>query len=139
MLPNAFAGQATQPTERQLASALGKADVLWHDLVTDLNRDLKLDAEEWNSSSIKAGWSLRLKLKNRNIVYLGPSKGCFLASFALGDKAIAEARKSKLPADVLKLVEQAKHYPEGTAVRIEVHTAQDANAVKTLAEIKIEN
>lgn len=139
MLPNAFAGQATKPTERQLTSALGQANVLWHDLVKDLRRDLKLDAEEWNSSNIKAGWSMRLKLKNRNIVYLAPSTGCFLASFALGDKAVAEVRKSKLPADILKLVAQAKHFPEGTAVRIEVRTAEDANAVKTLAKIKVEN
>ena len=139
MLPNAFAGQAKEPTERQLAAVLGQAIVLWHDLIKDLRRDLKLDAEEWNSSSVKVGWSLRLQLKKRKIVYLAPSTACFLASFALGDRAVAEVRKSKLPAHVLKLVDQAKRYAEGTAVRIEVHTAQDANIVRTLAKIKVEN
>ncbi|MGP0018129.1 MAG: DUF3788 domain-containing protein [Candidatus Sulfotelmatobacter sp.] len=137
--PNAFAGHTQRPTERELASVLGRADGLWQELIADLKRDLKLDGEEWNTYSIKAGWSLRLQLKKRNIVYLGPRSGCFLASFVLGDKAVAAARKSKLPQSVLKIIDVAKRYAEGTAVRIEVHKAGDANVVKTLAKIKIEN
>ena len=139
MLRNAFAGQAERPTETELASALGSADGLWKELVANLKRELKLDAEDWNSHSVKAGWSLRLQSKKRNIVYLAPGVGCFLASFALGDKAVAEARKRRLPAGVLKIIDQAKRYAEGTAVRMEVHTAKDANVVKTLAKIKLEN
>ena len=139
MLQNAFAGQAKSPTRKDLAAALGQADVLWQDLVTDLKRDLKLDADEWNSYSVKAGWSFRLKLKKRNIVYLGPRTGYFLASFVFGDRALAAARQSKLPPHVLKLIDEAKRYPEGTALRIEVRAAKDANLVKTLAKIKVEN
>jgi uncharacterized protein DUF3788 len=139
MLENAFAGRDKRPTERELAAALGQTDLLWRDLVTDLKRDLKLDTEEWNTYSVKAGWSLRLKLKKRNIVYLSPCAGCFRASFILGDRAVAAARKSKLPRAIQKDIDKAKRYPEGTAVRIEVHAAKDANIVKTLAKIKLEN
>jgi len=139
MLPNAFAGRAKRPTELQLASVLGPTDALWHGLITELRRDLALDAEEWNSSSVKGGWSLRLQRKKRNIVYLAPRRGWFLASFVLGDEAIAAARKSKLPPRVLKIIDPAKRYPEGRAVRIEVHDAQDADVVKTPAKIKLEN
>lgn len=139
VLPNAFIGHAKQPTEKQLASALGETGVLWHELVTDLKRDLKLDGQEWNSSSTKAGWSLRLQWKKRNIVYLGPRAGWFMAAFILGDKAVAAARKSELPAGVVKMIDEAKRYPEGTGVRIEVHDAKDADTVKALAKIKLEN
>lgn len=138
MQANAFAGHAKRPTESELASVLGGAKVLWHKLVAELKRDLKLDDEEWKSSSVKAGWLLRLQLKKRNIVYLGPRTGFFLASFVLGDKAIAAAGKSKLPRRVLK-IDEAKRYPEGTAVRIEVREAKDVDVVKTLAKIKLEN
>ena len=139
MLPNAFAGRATAPTTKDLASALGQTHVLWQGLVTDLTHDLELDAAEWNSYSVKAGWSFRLKLKKRNIVYLGPRAGCFLASFVLGDKALAAVRQSNLPSRVLKIIAEAKRYPEGTAVRIEVHHSKDASIVKILAKIKVEN
>jgi len=136
---NAFAGHAKRPTGKELASALGRADGLWQELVTALKHDLKLDGEEWSTYSVKAGWSLRLQLKKRNIVYLGPRDGCFLASFVLGDKAVAAARKSELPPRVLKIIDEAKRYAEGTAVCIEVREAKDVNGVKMLAKIKVEN
>jgi Protein of unknown function (DUF3788) len=136
---NAFAGQATRPSERELASVLGGSHSLWQNLAADLKRDLKLDGAEWNSYSVKAGWSLRLQSKKRNIVYFGPRAGYFLASFILGEKAVAAARKSKLPAQILKMIDEAKRYPEGTAVRLEVHAPADADIVKTLAKIKFEN
>jgi len=139
MLSNAFIGHDKHPTKKELASALGPTDAVWHALVTDLKHDLKLDGEEWNSYSVKAGWSLRLQLKKRNIVYLGPRVGCFVAAFILGDKAVAAARKSNLLPRVLKIIAEAKRYAEGTAVRIEVHEAMDAEVVKTLAKIKMEN
>lgn len=118
---------------------LGRGHSLWLNLAADLKRDLKLDGEEWNSYSVKAGWSLRLQSKKRNIVYFSPRTGWFLASFILGEKAVAAARKSKLPVRILKMIDEAKRYPEGTAVRIEVHAAADADIVKTLAKIKFEN
>jgi hypothetical protein len=139
VLRNAFIGQSKRPTETELASVLGGSHALWQQLVADLKRELKLDKEEWNSYSIKAGWSLRLQLKKRNIVYLSPGAGCFLASFALGDKALAAARKSKLPKSVFKIIDEAKRYAEGTAVRLEVHEPEDVAVVRTLAKIKIDN
>ena len=112
---------------------------MWKHLVADLQRELKLDAAEWHSASVKLGWSLRLQRKKRNIVYLGPRQGGFLASFALGDKAIAAAKNNALPADVLKRIAESERYPEGTAVRIEVKKPEDMEIVKNLARIKVEN
>ena len=139
MQSNAFAGHEHCPTDRELASTLGPAQPLWKNLVSDLKRDLKLDAEEWNTSSLKTGWSLRLQRKKRNIVYLGPRDGWFLASFILGDRAVAAARQSKLPARLLNLFTHATRYAEGTAIRIEVQHADDLDAVKLLARLKVEN
>jgi len=137
--PNAFAGRTTKPTETALASALGPSLALWKQLVTEMKRDLKIDAAEWHTGSVKLGWSLRMQLKRRNIVYLGPRQGWFMAAFALGDKAIAVARKIDLPADVVKIINESKRYAEGTAVRIEVRGEEDIQVVKKLAKIKIGN
>ena len=139
MSENAFAGRTKRPDEKALASALGASHVVWKILVEDLKNELKLDTAEWHTSSVKLGWSLRLQLKRRNIVYLGPRDGSFLASFVLGDKAVAAARKSPLPPEALKLIADAKRYAEGTGVRIAVTKPGDIEVVKTLARIKIEN
>jgi hypothetical protein len=140
MLQNAFIGKPEKPTDEELAAELGSpSQALWDQLVTGLAREYGVAIQEWNSYSRKAGWSLRLKRGERNIVYLAPSRGCFLASFALGDKAIQAARRSKLPPGAIKILDEARRYAEGTAVRIEVHAAKDIAIVKKLAVAKLEN
>lgn len=136
---NAFAGQKECPTDKALATVLGSTLPLWEKLVAILKDELKVDTAEWHSSSPKYGWSLRLQLKKRNIVYLGPRQAYFVAAFALGDRAVAAARNRDLPPEVIRNIDESKRYAEGTAVRIDVKKLADVNVVKMLAKIKIEN
>lgn len=136
---NAFVGKPKPPTDKELSAVLGPAKALWEQLLTELTDELKLSAREWNSYSKKAGWSLRVKRGDRIILYLAPFLGAFRASFALGDKAVQAAKASGLPKPVVKIIEGAKKYAEGTAVRIEVNNAEDIEVVKKLAKAKLEN
>jgi hypothetical protein len=135
---NAFIGSATAPTERQLMATLGDSAALWKTLVAELKAACEIDSAQWGSSSPKLGWSLRLNRKNRIIMYLAPCKDTFLASFALGQKAVESAKES-LNRDVVRLIKLAKRYAEGTAVRIEVRSQADLETVKTLALAKCRN
>lgn len=139
MLPNAFIGKPHPPTDAELAGALGSAKALWDQLLAGLAAEHKLTVQEWNSYSPKAGWSLRLKRKDRNIVYFGPCQGAFRVAFVLGDKAVAAARKSDLPQSVIKIIAKAKRYAEGTAIRFETVKAKDIKSVVQLAGIKLAN
>ena len=78
---------------------------------------------------------LRLKHKDRNILYLSPSQGCFMASFALGDKAVKAARQSALPERVIKTIDEAN--AEGTPVRLDVKGSKDITIVRKHAAIKL--
>ncbi len=139
MLPNAFINKPKKPTDDELTEALGPAKALWDKLITDLSDELNLVEKEWNSYSLKAGWSMRLKLKKRNIVYLSPCCGCFFVAFVLGDKAAQAAHQSKLPRQVIKTIDEAIRYPEGTAVRIVIKGSKDIEIAKKLAAIKLAN
>ena len=139
MSPNAFIGKAKQPTAGELAAALGPAQAVWDQLLAELAQDHGANVLEWNSYSLKAGWSLRVKRKSRTIVWLGPREGSFLAAFILGDKAMQAARASKLPKRIIKILETAPKYPEGTGVRIPMKNLKDLAAVRTLAAIKLVN
>jgi hypothetical protein len=139
MLPNAFIGKAEQPTEDELAEALGPAKEIWDLLLARLADECGIEVREWNSYSPKAGWALRLKVKKRNILYLAPCRGGLRIAFILGDKAVTAARQSTLPRKVIKLVEEGKRYPEGTAVRMDVTRAQDIAAIVKLASIKLQH
>ena len=137
MLPNAFIDKPKKPTAAELTAALGPAKALWDQLLAGLADEHNLTVQEWNSYSPKAGWALRLKLKDRNILYLIPCQKCFFVSFALGDKAVAAARQSGLPQRVIKIINEAKRYVEGTGVRIEMKKPKDIEIVKKLAAIKL--
>src|SRR3954465_14158933 len=73
-LANAFIGKAKKPTDSELEAALGVSKALWDQLIAKLKQQFGLKGE-WNSYSAKAGWSLRMKDGERNIVYLTPGKG----------------------------------------------------------------
>lgn len=135
---NAFIGHTKPPTDAELSKALGIAKKLWVELVADLTAD-GVDVQEWGSSSKKLGWSLRVKRKDRVIVYLARFQGYFRASFALGDKAVQAACQSDLPQLVIKIIDEARRYAEGTAVRLDVKTAKDVTVVRKLAMIKLAN
>jgi len=135
---NAFIGKTTRPTEAEVDAALGSTAALWKQLVSWM-AEQGAAIQEWNSYSPKAGWALRLKVKKRNIVYLGPCAGCFRVSFILGDKAIAAARKDDLSNSTLKILDEAPRYSEGTGVRLMVKAAKDLAEIKKLALIKMAN
>ena len=135
MSPNAFIGRTKPPTDEELSTELGAARALWDELLTEL----ALPIQEWNSYSPKAGWSLKLKLKKRTIVYLAPCHGSFRVAFVLGDKAMEAARQLKLPKAVMKVIDEAPRYPEGSGVRLEIAARKDLAAVKKLAEVKLAN
>ena len=137
MLPNAFIDKPKKPTAAELTAALGPSKTLWDQLLAGLADEHNLTVQEWNSYSRKAGWSMRLKLKDRNILYLTPCQGCFFVSFALGDKAVQAARQSGLPQSVIKIIDEAKRYVEGTGVRIEMKKPKDIEIAKKLAAIKL--
>jgi hypothetical protein len=58
-------------------------------------------------------------------------------AFALGDKAVAAAKQTKLPKKILQALAEAPRYPEGTGLRLVVNKAADLDAIRKLAEIKL--
>jgi hypothetical protein len=136
---NAFINHAAQPTPEELATALGPTAAVWNKLVGCLADECGLTVQEWNSYSLKAGWSMRLKLKKRNILYMSPCKDYFRVAFILGGKAVKAARQIKLPQRITKAIDDAPRYPEGTGVRLIVKRMTDLPAILKLAAIKLAN
>jgi hypothetical protein len=135
MSPNAFIGKTVSPTDDELSAQLGAVRALWNELLAEL----ALPIQEWHSYSPKAGWSLKLKLGKRTILYLAPCHGSFRVAFVLGAKAVEAARQSNLPKAVLKIIDEAPRYAEGTGVRLEITERKHLAAVKKLAEVKLAN
>ena len=137
---NAFRGKPTQPSEADLTAALGHSKRLWNEFIQWMANEEEVVIQEWKGICInKYGWSLRLKQKSRNIVYLGPGEDCFMVSFVLSDKALQTAKDAHLPKAVADTLSAAPHYPEGNGVRLVVRRASDLPAIRKIAAIKLAN
>jgi hypothetical protein len=137
MALSAFDDKSRQPKDDDLKTMLGSAYPHWNDLKKIISAKYAPVSIEWGFSSKATGWGLRLKRGDRAILYMTPCKGYFLASFALGEKAVKTAHESDLPASVLAVIDGAKKYAEGRGVRLEVRTAEDVHNIEKLAVIKM--
>ena len=137
--PNAFIGKTSKPTDAELGKALGAAKPVWDGLIADLAAEHDVPIQEWNCYSPKAGWSLRLKRGKRTIVWMAPCATSFQVVFILGNKAVAAARRGGLSQRVLRMIDSAKKYPEGTAIRFQIKGTREIPTLKKLTEIKLQN
>ena len=139
MTPNAFIGKAKKPTDAELAAALGPAKAVWDQLLAEVARECEANIHEWKCYSPKWGWSLRAMRKKRTIVWLAPCLGCFQVAFIFGDKAMKAARQNKWPKRIVKVMNEAPKYMEGTGIRLNVKSSRDIGTLKKLAAIKLAN
>lgn len=125
-----------EPNEDDLRTVLGKSFGIWTQLIEAVADRIGPVSQTWGFTSKSTGWGLRLVLKDRIIVYMTPQSGKFLVSFALGEKAVAAAKASRLSPTLLAAIDAAPRYAEGRGVRIEVSTSRQIAGLARLAEIK---
>ena len=136
MALSAFDEKTRHPTTNQLRTVLGRAYRPWIQLLALIGERIDPAAAVWRFGT---GWSLRVLHKDRVIVYLIPQQNQFLASFALGEKAVAAAHAAKLSAAVLRVIDNAPRYAEGRGVRIPVRGSRQLTTLARLAQIKRKN
>jgi hypothetical protein len=134
---SAFDDRSQPPRAAELAAALGDALAAWNELQRRLAGHFVPLEREWGFTSKTTGWGMRLRHQKRIILYMTPCHGYFLASFAFGEKAVATALASGLPAPVVKIIHGAKKYAEGRGVRLEVRGLDDLWPLETLARAKM--
>ena len=133
-----FPDKSCMPKDADLARALGRAKKQWDDLA-DAVAACPEAKPEWKHYGKKSGWIFVIRGKRSNLMYMIPHDKYFGASFAFGEKAVQAALESDLPAAIIEIVRQAKKYPEGRAIRLQIKSAADAKAAGQLLAIKVEN
>ena len=128
-----------QPTDDDLRDVLGKAYEVWTRLIDAVTERIGPISQAWGFTSKSTGWGLRLRQKDRIILYMTPQTGKFLVSFALGERAVTAANRLKLSPTLLKAIDDAPRYAEGRGLRLEVSGKRQVRDLAALAEIKSEN
>jgi hypothetical protein len=135
--PSAFIDKSGAPARDALEATLGAAYRWWEALEVRLAIDHDPVLADWTYSGRRHGWALRLKHRDRPIVYLTPLAGRFRANLAIPERAMTAALEADLPELVLAIVASAPVYVEGRAVRFEVASEDDVAAVLCLARIRM--
>jgi hypothetical protein len=139
MALSAFDDKSKKPTASSLKRTLSRTSTHWDDLIAHIASEYPPLDETWSFSGANWGWSLRLKQKKRTVLYMTPCSGYFLVGFVLGEKAVKAAHGSRLPDSVLTIIDGAKKYAEGRAVRIEIRNKKDLENARKLSAIKMAN
>ena len=137
MALSAFDDKSRPPAPDELAEVLGQALRPWDDLIAHVEETYPPITQLWNFVGAKYGWSLRLKCKDRVVLYMTPQAGVFQLGLVLGEKAAQAAHDANLPDSVLSLIDAAPRYAEGRGIRLPVATGDDLSAVRTLAALKM--
>jgi hypothetical protein len=133
---SAFEDTSHPPGAGELKRMLGKSAPLWDQLIAETREAHAPITEDWNFAGAKYGWSLRLKQRDRVVLYMTPQAGQFLLGVALGGKAVAAADAS-VPASVRALIDDAPRYAEGRGIRFAVTKRADVAAAGHLAALKM--
>lgn len=137
MEPSAFADKAAPPTDAAVEAILGPAVDRWRSLRAALDAAFGPLDSSWAFSGRAYGWSLRLRQRDRAVVYLTPLPGRFRASLALPDRSMADALAADLPASVRARVLDAPLYAEGRAIRLEIAGDDEVAGLLTLVRIRV--
>ena len=121
--------------DHKATAVLGSARRHWDSFIKAVERDNPDAIIEWKRYS--TGERLIVRDKRRNLAYLKPEEKRFMVSFAFGDAAVQAAEKARLPAPLIRSIQEAPRYHEGRPVRITVDSATSLSIAKKLLAIKV--
>lgn len=137
MALSVFDDKSAAPARQELEVMLGATMALWDRIVAGVSDENPPIIEAWNFAGAKFGWSMRLKRKDRVLLYLIPQTGHFLAAVVLGEKAVTAAHTAGLPPGVIAAIDAARPYAEGRGIRLPVRNIEDVEVILELARIKL--
>ncbi|NND05989.1 MAG: DUF3788 family protein [Saprospiraceae bacterium] len=128
-----------KPNEKDLVLKLGHTYQLWsdiHDYVMEVDPKGKSD---WNFPGKKYSWSYQIKYNRRAIIYFLPREQFFRVTFVFGQKATDQILQSDVKADIKDELKQARKYPEGRGISLDVRNEKILPDIFTLIDIKLAN
>ena len=132
-----FEDKTHQPTAFDLEIKLGQAYSFWKDIVEQMQGNFQNVVEEWAYSGAKYGWSMRLCIKKRRIIYLTPCEYSMKVGMVLGQKAYDQIAELDINPALKELVLSAPKYGEGYGFSFDLEKEEWLEDVKKLIAVKV--
>jgi hypothetical protein len=120
------------PTEGELRALLGRCYRLF-DEVAHPGPGI---TGEWRCYKKGTAPILKVIDGKRTLYYVRPDRRSVHVSFLLGRAACEAALAGQVPAHLRDVIRSARQYPEGRAVRLELHRLADVADVEALLAVK---
>jgi len=136
MATSIFDNKEIVPNDEDLEDILKSSLDVYNKLISFLKNEYGLLTTEWKFYSKKAGWTLRISNKKRNLVFFSPNEDYFLVTVNMGVKVSKIALDSDISDNTKDLIKQAKVYAEGISILIEVRNDEDLKDIKTILNVR---
>jgi hypothetical protein len=121
------------PSEGELRDLLGRCYTVF-DRVAHRGPNV---TSEWRCYKKGTPPVLKVIGGTRTLYYVRPDRGAVHVSFLLGRLACEAALAGQVPAHLHAVIRSAKEFPEGRAVRLELHRLADLADVEALLAVKL--
>jgi hypothetical protein len=121
------------PSEQELRRSLGRTFPLF----SRLAHPAATASGEWRCYKRDAPLVWKVLEGKHTLYYVRPARGTVFVSFLLTRQACEAAEERRLPARVRRAIASAQTFPEGRAVRLEVHRLSEAADVWALLALKL--
>jgi len=130
-----FLDKTQPPTQEDLQAAMGSVYPLWERLLRFIETNYKLPGE-MSYGGKNYGWNLWYRKSGKSLLSLYPQEGYVVAQIVLGNAQVAQALALELGETVGTLLRETPQFHDGRWLFIPVRTAQDAEDVKQLLQVK---
>jgi len=131
-----FDNKEIVPNDEDLEDVLKSSLDTYNKLISYLENNYGQLTNEWKFYSKKAGWTLRISNKKRNLLFLSPNEDYFLVTLNMGVKVSKMVLDSDVSDNTNELIKEAKVYAEGISILVEVRNEEDLEDIKTILNIR---
>jgi hypothetical protein len=131
-----FIDKKHQPTEKEVAKAIGTVFPVWKKLAQFIRENYPVLEDFKYLYGKKYGWALRFRIKRKLLTSLYPAQKHFVVQVILSPDAIEKAKLMKLSKKVHQVIEKAHPYPEGRWLFVPVESETDIRDIKQLLSLR---
>jgi len=137
MAKDVFTDKKKQPTDSDLKTKLGPSYALIERTISPMQSEFQGVSAAWKFSK-SSGWYVTYDKKKKRLFYLFPADGDFVFKIVFNDKCLKQIKGGSFPEFVMKMIENAKKYPEGTLCTFDRSNFKP-DTILELLRIKINN
>lgn len=130
-----FTDKEQQPTMEEVFAAVGPKRPLWENLTRFIAENYRIEGD-FTFYGKNYGWAIRFRKGGKALLSIYPGKESFTVQIVIGLTQAEKAFRLSLGKNVRKVLEDARKFPEGRWLFINVETEQDVDDVQQLLMAK---